>query len=104
MYIVHPVRALLAGQVRDRQLAWPRLGQDGVFGTGSEVELTRAWGVYASYDHVWWAGSKWRTSIYGGYVEFDYNDNAKLLISQATCGPFRANAGTQTPVFDPLPD
>jgi hypothetical protein len=41
--------------------------------------------VYAAYDHVWWASSKWRTSLYGGYVKFDYNDKARVLISQATC-------------------
>jgi hypothetical protein len=73
---------------------------DGVFGTGSEVELTKAWGVYAAYDHVWWAGSRWRTSLYGGYVKFEYNDNAKALISQATCGAFRINNGTAVP-FEP---
>jgi Porin subfamily len=68
---------------------------DGVFGLGTEVELTKAWGVYAAYDHVWWAGSKWRTSIYGGYVQFNYNDNAKALISSATCGGFPTSAGTR---------
>jgi hypothetical protein len=66
---------------------------DAVFGTGSEVELTRAWGVYASYDHVWWAGSKWRTSLYAGYVKFDYNANATALISSATCGGFPTAKG-----------
>jgi Porin subfamily len=71
---------------------------DGVFGTGGEVELTKAWGVYAAYDHVWWAGSKWRTSIYGGWIAFDFNDNAKALISQATCGTFAVAGGTATGV------
>jgi Porin subfamily len=66
---------------------------DAVFGTGSEVELTRAWGVYASYDHVWWAGSKWRTSLYGGYIKFDYNANATALISSATCNGFPTAKG-----------
>ncbi len=67
---------------------------DAVYGTGSEVELTRAWGVYAAYDHVWWAGSKVRTSLYGGYVKFDYNDNATALIRNATCGNFPLSGGT----------
>ncbi len=64
---------------------------DGIYGTGTEVELTRAWGVYAAYDHVWVPG-KWRTSLYGGYIKIDYNDNATALISAATCGPQGANA------------
>ena len=37
--------------------------------------------MYAAYDHVWWAAGKWRTSIYGGYIDVDYNDNATALIA-----------------------
>ena len=64
---------------------------DGIFSTGTEVELTRAWGVYASYDHVWVPG-KWRTSIYSSYVAVDYNAPATALISAATCGTQGSNA------------
>ena len=46
---------------------------DGVYGTGTEVELTRGWAVYAAYDHIWVPG-KWRTSLYGGYITVDYNE------------------------------
>jgi Porin subfamily len=59
---------------------------DGIYGIGGEVELTQGFAVYAAYDHVWWAGSKWRTSIYGGYIDVGFNDNAKALIANATCG------------------
>ena len=65
---------------------------DGVYGTGTEVELTRGWAVYAAYDHVWVPG-KWRTSLYGGYIKVDYNESATALISNATCGPQGAIAG-----------
>ena len=38
----------------------------------ADVELTEAWSVNAGYQHVWGAagtfGGKWRTSVYGGYV------------------------------------
>ena len=37
---------------------------DGVFTTGTAVELTRAWSITAPYEHVW--SPRWRTSWYGG--------------------------------------
>ena len=40
---------------------------DGVFGTGTEIELTRVWSALAAYEHIW--NPKWRTAIGGGYVE-----------------------------------
>ena len=58
---------------------------DGVFGTGGDVQLTRAWSINAAYQHIWgpagtWGG-KWRTSIYGGYVAVHYNEAATQLIN-----------------------
>jgi hypothetical protein len=66
---------------------------DGIFGTGTDVELTRGWGVFASYDHVWVPG-KWRTSLYGGYIKVEYNDAAVALIATSTCGVFPTAGGT----------
>jgi hypothetical protein len=57
---------------------------DAIFGQSGELELTRAWGVYASWEQVW--NPKWKTSLYGGYLAFSYDDNAKALIASATCG------------------
>jgi Porin subfamily len=51
---------------------------DGVFANGTEIELTRAWSVNAGYQHIW--NPKWRTSIFGGYVNIDYGSNATALI------------------------
>jgi hypothetical protein len=51
---------------------------DGVFATGTEVELTRSWSVNAAYQHIW--NPKWRTSVFGGYVNIDYGSNATALI------------------------
>jgi hypothetical protein len=62
---------------------------DGVFGVGSEVELTRAWSVNAGYQHIW--NAKWRTAVFGGYVNIDYNANATALIC--------ANRANLTPIF-----
>ena len=52
---------------------------DGVFGTGTEVELTRVWSALAAYEHIW--SPRWRTSWFGGYVDVSYNDRAKNLIN-----------------------
>jgi Porin subfamily len=69
-------------------LAWTT---DGVFGTGTQIELTQVWSALAFYEHIW--NPKWRTSWFGGYVNIDYNSNATFLIQQrlpnlaAGCGP-----------------
>jgi hypothetical protein len=51
-------------------------------GTGSvapsDLELTTAWNVNAAYEHFW--NPRWRTSIYGGYAEISYNQNATSII------------------------
>jgi hypothetical protein len=54
---------------------------DGVFGPGTEIELTQVWSVNALYQHVW--NKKWRTSWYGGYVDIHYNDAAVALLNSA---------------------
>jgi hypothetical protein len=80
---------------------------DGVFANGTEVELTRAWSINAAYQHIW--NPKWRTLIFGGYVNIDYNSNATALIcaSRATGGlPLTLpSAGAGQPVgFNCSPD
>jgi Porin subfamily len=52
---------------------------DGVFGNGTQVELTRVWSAVAYYQHIW--NPNWRTSLYGGYVNISYDQNAKNLIN-----------------------
>src|SRR5262249_33115632 len=46
----------------------------GLAAGGSSLELTTAWGITGFFQHVW--NSRWRTSIYGGYNEIDYNRTA----------------------------
>jgi Porin subfamily len=48
---------------------------DGVFTTGSNIELTTVWGINGFYQHFW--NPKWRTSLYGGFVEVDYDSTAR---------------------------
>jgi hypothetical protein len=51
---------------------------DGVYATGTGIELTTMWGINGFYQHMW--NPKWRTSLYGGYVEVDYDAAASLMI------------------------
>jgi hypothetical protein len=52
----------------------------GLAAGGSNVELTTVWGINGFAQHLW--SPKWRTSVYGGYVEVDYNATATALINQ----------------------
>jgi hypothetical protein len=63
---------------------------DGIYDTGTNVELTTVWGINGAFQHIW--NPKWRTSLYGGYVEVDYNSNAKAIICPGGA------AGTPAPV------
>jgi hypothetical protein len=53
-------------------------GAGGVAG-GTAVELTTVWGINGYVQHLW--SPKWRTSLYGGYVEVDYNGTATTIIN-----------------------
>jgi hypothetical protein len=72
---------------------------DGVFGTGTQIELTRVWSALAAYEHIW--NPKWRTAVGGGYVDVHYNSAATNLINAripgvaAACG-LPAGAATIT--------
>ena len=61
---------------------------DGVFTTGTQIELTRVWSALAGYEHIW--NPKWRTSVFGGYVNVDYNGAATNSILQQTPGALAA--------------
>jgi len=50
------------------------IGSDGVYATGTSIELTTAWGVNAAYEHFW--SKQWQTSVYGAYTATTYNSNA----------------------------
>ena len=69
-------------------LAWIA---DGVFGNGTQVELTRVWSALAAYEHIW--NPKWRTAWGGGYVNVDYNSAATNLINARLPGAGAANCG-----------
>jgi hypothetical protein len=85
---------------------------DSVYGAaGTSVELTTVWGINGVAQHLW--TPKWRTSVYGGYIEVDYNSNARLEVCAmpaagvtfANCSPNFSwwQVGTRTQ-WNPHPD
>jgi hypothetical protein len=67
---------------------------DGVYGTGTNIELTRAWSAIIGYQHIW--NPRWRTAWGGGYVNISYNQAATNLINAslpAASVCFRGPAG-----------
>ena len=72
---------------------------DAVYGAvGSALELTTAWSITAGMQHYW--SPKWRTSLYGGYEQFEYNPNATAAICAGLAAGgagSAANAGGFTP-------
>jgi hypothetical protein len=64
---------------------------DGVYDTGTNVELTTVWGINGFFQHLW--NPKWRTSLYGGYIEVDYNGTATAIINSHLNGGGPAACG-----------
>src|SRR6266851_3788799 len=52
--------------------------EEGVFTTGSNVELTTVWSFNAAYEHRW--NPQWRTSVYGGMYGVEYDGAATAMI------------------------
>ena len=87
--------------IQDGQAATYGLLTDAVFGgsvlggTASSLELTTGWGVNAAYEHFW--NPRWRTSLYGGYAQINYDNvaNANLCSAQGTnpVSPFGTQNG-----------
>jgi hypothetical protein len=50
---------------------------DGVFNSGTGVELTHNWSFIAAYEHIW--TPQWRTSIYGGMLGTDFAGGTSLI-------------------------
>jgi Porin subfamily len=52
---------------------------DGIYGgpNNAGLELTQSWGVRGAFNHNW--NPYWSSSLFGGMVTLDYNNNAKTL-------------------------
>jgi hypothetical protein len=68
--------------------------EDGVFANGTNVELTTAWSLFASYEHFWTPSL--RTSIYGSYIDVSHNAAANAAICTSFAG---AGTGAGTAAF-----
>jgi Porin subfamily len=68
-------------------------GTDSVFRNGTDLELTESWSIVAAGEWRW--NPQWRTSVYGGYVEHNYNGTATDMICSrgAFAGTASAFAG-----------
>jgi len=64
--------------------------QDSVYGVGTSIQLTTAWGVNAAYEHFW--NKSWQTSVYGGYQAYSYNATANAALCVAG-GPVSSMLG-----------
>ena len=63
---------------------------------GSSLNLTEAWSVTAGFQHNW--GPGWKTSLYGGYAEFNYNGASDALLRSSPGG-----LGSSATPFAPSP-
>jgi hypothetical protein len=57
------------------------IGTDGVYGLGTSISLTTAWGVNAAYEHFW--NKNWQTSVYGAYTATSYGATANAQLCAA---------------------
>ena len=53
-------------------------------GTATSLQLTTAWNVNAAYEHFW--NPRWRTSLYGGYAQVEYDGAANNMLCAAENG------------------
>jgi len=51
---------------------------DVVYNNAGQVEQTAAWTVSGAYEHNW--NSQWRTAVFGGVTQVNFNGNAKDLL------------------------
>jgi hypothetical protein len=72
------------------------LGYDG------SVQSTKVWGVNAAWDHLWTRNLK--TSVYGFWMNVEYNATASALIAITSCGVNGAAAGAINRITNCDPD
>jgi hypothetical protein len=98
------------GSGRNVGLGWL---EEGVFTTGSNIELTTVWSAQGVYEHRW--SPQWRTSVYGGMFGVQYDGTAKtpicaslanvVITARTNCDPnfSMSGVGSRT-MWNPVPD
>jgi hypothetical protein len=64
---------------------------DGVYGQNGNIELTKIFGLNAGIEHYWTPNL--RTSVFGAYLNVDFNGNASALICSSS--PFLSAGAVQ---------
>ena len=57
---------------------------DGVYGNGTGINLTKAYGFNGAFNHNW--NRNWSSSVFGSYSHIDYNGNATTAICAGAYG------------------
>jgi hypothetical protein len=67
---------------------------DGVYSTGTGIDLSTAWDISAYFEHYW--NPNWRTSLYGNYSTISYGSagNAALMTALQAGGSTAGVTGT----------
>ncbi|MGA7995530.1 MAG: porin [Bradyrhizobium sp.] len=70
---------------------------DGVFGAGTSIEKTTAWGLRGAYTHNW--NPYWNSSLFGAYAAMSYSSTGKALVCANFAGSLTAGS-TCNPDFN----
>lgn len=70
---------------------------DGVYTTGGDIQKTKVWALQGGYEHNW--TPEWQTSVFGSYINVDYNDTASGII-RASVAPHLAAGAFYNPDFN----
>jgi hypothetical protein len=95
-YVFSPQISAFNWYARDGADAAYGIMTDAVYGgtvggaNNSGLQLTTAWGVNAAFDHHW--NDQWKTSVYGGYAEINYNGLGNAIL----CSNLGDGAGAGT--------
>jgi hypothetical protein len=69
---------------------------DGVYTTNGSIQKTKVWAVQGGFEHNWTA--QWQTSLFGAYVDINYNDAASAILA-AGYAPSLVAGSTFNPDF-----
>jgi hypothetical protein len=89
-YVTGQNQGLLSGRTLSYGFA-----TDGIYVTGSDVELTESWNLQFGYEHYW--NAQWRTSIYDTYAEVNYSDTAAARMCGTALNANATAMGAVTP-------
>jgi len=98
MYVFSPQIMTTNLYLRDGDTAAYGIRSDAVYGgtiaaaNTTGLNLTTTWGLNASFEHHW--NPQWKTSVYGGYAEVNYNGQANAILCSLEGGGNAAGFGS----------